>query len=73
MVIKHFLHTRDNAGCQLLKRNVQIGTTDFKDTDNINNEQWAGKRANYGESCTGDPCQSETEMDTDRWMGVQHM
>lgn len=38
MVIKHFLHMRDNAGCQLLKRNVKIGAAVVENTDNINDE-----------------------------------
>lgn len=50
MVIKHFLHMRDNVGCQLLKRNVQIGAMLLEDRDNINNEQWLEKKANYRES-----------------------
>lgn len=37
MVIKHFLHMRDNVGCQLLKRNVKIGAMVVENTDNINN------------------------------------
>lgn len=45
MVIKHFLHMRDNLGCQLFKRNVQIGGMLLEDTDNINNEQWLKKKS----------------------------
>ncbi len=41
---------RDNVGCQLLKRNVKIGAMVVGNTDNINNEQWLEKRANYSES-----------------------
>lgn len=59
MVIKHFLHMRDDVGCQLLRRNVKSGATVLADTDNMNNAQWLKKRrANYGEC--GDRCQRET-------------
>lgn len=49
---------RDNVGCQLLKRNVQIGAMVVENnTGNINNgEQLEKKRANYSESQETDPC-----------------
>lgn len=75
MVIKHFLHIRDNVGCQLLKRNVQIGAMVVGNTDNTNNEQWLEKREPITERAGNvtDLCQCETDMDIDRSMGFQYM